>query len=545
VARLKITEGAEQGRVFVLDKSPMLIGRYPSSDIRVPDLKASRKHAWVEKREDGFHIVDADSRNHTLVNGVEERDALLEEGDEITIGHTKFVFEESDAEGEEGLAVELVDEKKSRFVSVIESEVDVESVKLADGQLAASGAAKDTLEVLHRLLDAVISSRDADDLIEEAMDVAIRLSGADRGFISLSGEEPEDQVVRTSRPRPSEGFTVSISENILRHTIRRGTALLCSDVEHGGGMRRVQSAAYVPLKAGGRAQGMLGVYATGAERTLSEEALRYLVVLGNHLALALENLRLRQTAQRREMIEAELATAREIQSSLLPEQPAETAGLDYAATMVPAREVGGDLYDWLPLEDGRIAFAIGDVSGKGVPAALSMTRTMAFLRAHGASADDPSAVLKAVNHSLYERRAGKTFVSMAFMVFDPRSLELVVSGAGHPAPVIYRTRADAIEEISYRQGPILGVTADWDWPRVSFSFEPGDVAVFCTDGILEVQNAEGDRFETGKLQEIVQRSARLKAAGILDNILECVDDFMESRDLVDDMTLLVLKIKGT
>jgi serine phosphatase RsbU (regulator of sigma subunit) len=298
----------------------------------------------------------------------------------------------------------------------------------------------------------------------------------------------------------------------------------------------MRSAIYVPLKVRERIIGILGVDTPSPHKRFSTKHLQYLSAFGNHLAVALQNLELRGEAENRRIIEAQLQTAREIQASFLPSQPIRVQGLDYAAKMVPAMYVGGDFYDWMFLKDGRIAFAIGDVSGKGVPAALSMARIMGFLRGLTATLDNAGQIIKTLNKSLLGSEIAGVFTTMALAIFDANGKTLELSIAGHPPPVIYPATRRTCELLTGDYGPPLGVVQDLNWQSVTRKLAANDLVVFYTDGIVE---AGAKAIDIKPLQQVVEKTAGLAPHQIVQGILDSIASD-EARH--DDATLLALKV---
>jgi phosphoserine phosphatase RsbU/P len=274
--------------------------------------------------------------------------------------------------------------------------------------------------------------------------------------------------------------------------------------------------------------------------TLEHE--RMLSTLGSYVAVALENARLYEEAlQNERRLRTDLDTAREIQRQLLPTGAREVPGLDLAAAYVPARELGGDFYDFLPYGEGRLAIALGDVSGKGTAAALYGSLAIGTIREIVVDhACDPSCMLSLLNQRLHNTRLDSRFIAMLFGVYDAASRRLHLSNAGSPYPLLLRDG----HVVSVRlEGVPLGLLPGTQYDESSLDLLPGDVVVFASDGILESANASDEEFGLHRLSGVLsgifpQDSAR----AIAERILAETDDHSSGMAPHDDRTLVVLRV---
>jgi sigma-B regulation protein RsbU (phosphoserine phosphatase) len=238
----------------------------------------------------------------------------------------------------------------------------------------------------------------------------------------------------------------------------------------------------------------------------------------------------------------DLDIAREVQQQLLPRGTRRFPGLDLAAACVPARELGGDFYDFLPYGTARLALALGDVSGKGTGAALLGALTIGILRAH--TFDHPCApaeLLATLNERINAARLNARFVAMLFAVFDSNARQLTIANAGNPYPLLVRN--GRIEEISLSGIP-LGLMAGTRYEPVSLEVQRGDTVVFVSDGILECQDSKDEAFGTGRLGAVLTSlPSDASAQKISSAILSVTDVFSgQVSALHDDRSLIVLKV---
>jgi len=304
----------------------------------------------------------------------------------------------------------------------------------------------------------------------------------------------------------------------------------------------VKSELVVPLLLQDRLIGVLDVESTEAHAfTLEHE--RMLSTLGSFIATALENSRLYEEARVNERrLREDLDTAREIQRQLLPHGAREVPGLDLAAGYCSARELGGDFYDFLPYGKGRLALALGDVSGKGTAAALYGSLAIGTLRElvveHPAT---PAAMLAMMNHRMHSARLDARFIAMLFAVYDAPSRRLALANAGGPYPLLLRD--GRIQEIRI-EGVPLGLLPETQYDETTLDLLAGDVVLFASDGILESENAKQEQFGSARLHALLADAAPgLSAAEISESILAATEGHTGAGMAAhDDKTLLVLRV---
>ena len=274
----------------------------------------------------------------------------------------------------------------------------------------------------------------------------------------------------------------------------------------------------------------------------SEDHKRAITTLAAQIAIAIENARLYEHIARQEKrLERDLAMARELQSRLLPPTLPKPANLDLAAKFVPARAIGGDVYDFVNYSLSRTAIVIGDVSGKGAPAAIYAALVSGILRSHAPIEPGPAEMLRAVNFSLGERRIDAQFVSLIYAVWDDENRTLQVANSGLPRPLYCH---DGKIEIIEATGLPLGLFDDADYDEFTFKAKPGDMFVFFTDGILDARNKAGDSFGRGRVEQIVGTCTSVSAACVVDSLFKAVDEFAAGVEAFDDQTVVAIRVKG-
>jgi sigma-B regulation protein RsbU (phosphoserine phosphatase) len=265
-------------------------------------------------------------------------------------------------------------------------------------------------------------------------------------------------------------------------------------------------------------------------------------------ALALEVARLttaigREMAQR-ERLNRELEIAREVQEHLFPQRLPSVPGLDYCGRCRPAREVGGDYYDFLELPGGRLGIAVGDVSGKGVGAALMMASLEAMLRGLASVLDDLTELMSRVNSLISQASSANRYATLFYARYDPQSRQLSYVNAGHNPPVVVRSSGKAIRVFRLETGgPVIGLLRH-RYQQESFGLEPGDLVVLFTDGISESMNAREEEWGEDRLIELAGRSLGMPAFEVMTRILAEAEAFAAEASQHDDMTLVVMRVLG-
>jgi phosphoserine phosphatase RsbU/P len=270
---------------------------------------------------------------------------------------------------------------------------------------------------------------------------------------------------------------------------------------------------------------------------------RTVTTLAAQVAIAIENARLyEQIAYQEKRLERDLAMARQLQFRLLPPTLPKLAHLDIAAKFVPARAIGGDLYDFVSYSMSRTAIVIGDVSGKGAPAAIYAALVSGILRSHAPIEPGPAEMLSAVNFSLGERRIDGQFVSLIYAVWDDKNRTLQVANSGLPRPIYCH---DGQIEIIEATGLPLGLFDEADYDEFSFRAKPGDMFVFFSDGILDASDKAEELFGRERVGEIVAANPEASANDIVKLIFQAVDEYASGEDAFDDQTVVAIRVKGT
>jgi len=280
----------------------------------------------------------------------------------------------------------------------------------------------------------------------------------------------------------------------------------------------------------------------------SKTHVEILTLLASQAAVAIENARLYETIRaNEERLEKEIRFAQRVQAALLPiELPKRMKGVDVAARFAPARELGGDLYDFLAPEPNTLAVAVGDVSGKGVPAALysafagELIRSRTFRRRYAPDRFSPAGVLASTNTILHERQLEEYYCTLCYALFDLKRRAVTLANSGLPYPI--RCAAEGVSQILLPGVP-LGSFAGSTYEEVTFDLAAGDMYVFCSDGVFEANDALGREFGAERLVEVVKEQCRASARDVVNAVFAAVEEFRGETPANDDMTAVAVRIR--
>jgi sigma-B regulation protein RsbU (phosphoserine phosphatase) len=365
-------------------------------------------------------------------------------------------------------------------------------------------------------------------------------------------------LISPSGDKLQHRFSLRFNENIhLKHEIPLGRglvgvaaeskqAVLVPDVKKDDryveANPETQSELAVPLIYKSKVVGVLDLEHT-RRGFFTEEHKRTMTTLAAQIAIALENARLYEEIERQERrLERDLSLARELQGRLLPQTNPKLAHLDVAAKFVPARTIGGDLYDFIPYSMSRLGIVIGDVSGKGAPAAIYAALVSGIIRSHAPIEPAPAEMLSAVNLSLAERRIEAQFVSIIYAVWDDAHRTLTVSNSGLPRPIYVHNGKNEVIEAT---GLPLGLFDEAEYDEFQFKMKAGDMFVFFSDGILDARNRRGELFGRGRVEKIVADCAADSAACVVDSLFKAVADHSAGVETFDDQTVVAIRVRAS
>lgn len=531
--RLRIQD--ERGRRDVpIETDIFRIGRRTAADLSVPEPDVSKEHAEIVHEHGTYVLRDCGSRFGTRVNDlVLDAPHVLAHGDRIQLGRNgvEIVFV-TDAETDSGLL-----------------------------EATGSGANLGHLAAILNGLRALGSGRVLDEVLTLVVDSALDVTAAERGFIMLANADGalEPKVARGRGHQTLAGTTFATSEQIRREVYRTGETRIVTDLLEGSlpnvhagtiaaGIRHVLC---VPLRvagqssATGEAARVIGVlYLDGRERgtLLSDTTRSSLDAFATQAALAIESARLYAEATEKARLERDLRLAADIQRGLLPASELNGANFDLAAASLPCRTIGGDFFDYADIPGGGFGFALGDVAGKGPSAALLAAAVQSNFAAHAPIADDPADAMARLNQALLRRAIEARFATMFYGVLGSDG-RLAYSNAGQEPPIVVRA-SGTIEELD-TGGPVLGLLPVATYDTGTVALAPGDLVLIYSDGVTEARDAAGAEFGRDRMVAAVSGSHGQPPDVVRDQLMAAVGTFALGAPQADDLTLLVLRYRGT
>lgn len=557
--RLIMENGPDNGMVYPLRGEAVTIGRSASSTVQIVDKRVSRHHAVLRMNRDAYVVEDLGSKNGTFVN--EEPLAgrvRLNPGDRLQIGDATLLFE-PDTDGTGPLRAGDARSGSVKFVATDDSRtkreeqpVELDTAPLPLEVRAILSDPHMRLKVVYQVADSIRSELELDELLNKIIEHLWSVLSPHRGIIMLLDEKDKNLEPVVVRTRDGNAEEIRVSRGIVERCMSEKVAILVSDApsdlrfsaNDSVVMGRIRSALCAPLVSQGEVLGVLyldsqepgSIYYTNDELDL-------VTGIANQAAMAIVNARLHRQAIERQRLEKELEIARTIQMNLLPKQYPQLPGVDFAAMSLPARQVGGDYYDFIPLEGGRTGIVLADVSGKGVAAAILITSIRASLRVEAMQAGDEPVdeIVSAVNQWTCRDATNNMFATMILAAYEPSTRELTYTNAGHCFPLLFRKSGEL--ETLETGGCFLGIMDVVEYEMGRTVVQPGDTLVFYSDGVTDSHNSENHLFGTERLVEVIRANISLSAGDLRDEIHEATLDWRGSHEQFDDLTIVVAKFQ--
>ena len=403
-----------------------------------------------------------------------------------------------------------------------------------------------TLEVLNEIAVELASILDLNPLLEKVGQLLRRLIDYQMFTLMLLDEKGETLITRYAwrfgyahAPMRRIPITSGLVGTAVREWRTVNVPDVSKDPRYVPMNPETRSELVVPLFYKGRVIGVLDMEHT-KPAFFNEEHERMLSTLASQIAIAIENARLYQAVKRQErQLEKDIAMAREVQLRLLPAAAPTHSHAEMAVRFLPARSIGGDLYDFLEYGPNRTAIVLGDVSGKAAPAALFAALVSGIMRAAAAHEPGPAQMLALLNDALQERKLESQYVTMLFALWNDENQTLQVANSGAVQPVFCRAGQSVTVKA---EGFPLGMFPDVSYEELSVATQPGDAIVFVSDGILDAENEKEEMYGQDRLAGLLCASRDLSALEIADAILADVARFQGSKDRFDDETIIVLRV---
>jgi phosphoserine phosphatase RsbU/P len=543
IPTLQIINGPLSGQFFMLDRELTIIGRNLDCDLVLPPKSVSRKHAAIVRRKTGYEIKDVGSLRGTHVNGQKiTQPVLLRDGDTIQLGDVLLTFtgkllqiqQGDDEQSTVYATIEVMTQSDLNF-PLVKPEAKLRALRLISQELGS------TL-LLNEILERIFNS---------LFEIFPR---AERGFVLLKVPGSDRLSPELIRCRNGLETELKVSKTVLRRVLEGGQAILCKDLaqdlpeSQSLSENKIRSLMCVPLLDQDRKPvGIMQIDTREGRGRFEQDDLDLLVAVAHQVSVAVQNAQLHKVLVEKKAFEQELRFAREVMQSLLPEQPAEIPGYESWAYYEPARHVGGDYYGFIPIKPSgsstsRLAVAVGDVVGKGMPAALLTAKLSAEVQLALRDHDDPSMVVQQLNKHFDNGGALDMFITFLLVVIDVDRHRLTVVNAGHPCPFI-RRRDGRLEEIGKGiSGLPLGIAAESGYQIAETTIGPGEIVILYTDGVTDAMNSANDRFGEARLKHSIL-AAKPGATCVGEAVIRDVQAHVVDRAQFDDITLVCIARK--
>jgi serine phosphatase RsbU (regulator of sigma subunit) len=526
-----------------LDRDRITLGRSSSNQLCYPDdAGLSRQHLALQRNNGEWVVEDLNSKNGTLINGRRvEKSTAFNPGDRISAGHLTIEFAESGGAAHTVVFVEHGESFSNTSTTVVANLDSVLGPQTDDPNKTYVMQGSPQMRALIRAGRELAGHRPLEELFQVIMDLSVEAVMAGRGVLmTLEGDKLE---VRAAR---GEGF--KISSTVRDRVLREKASLLVRDAQLDQALRehmsiveqKVRSMIAVPLQTNDRVIGLIYLDSPHMIREFSREDLNLLTVMANVAAIRIEHARLNEIETTKRAMAKEMEQAAQIQQRLLPERPPTVAGLELAGKTAACRTCGGDYYDFLSFADGQVAVLVGDVAGKGLPAALLMSSLQARVQVLFEEPENLAKKVERLNKAIAANCPDNRFITFFMGVLDPKTGELVYTNAGHNPPVLVRA-AGGFDLLSEGGGMILGILPIATYKESRTTMQPGDVLVMFTDGVTEAVNPAGDDYGEARLAELVVRMKDNSVAEIVDAIHADVATYTEGAPAADDITVVVTR----
>lgn len=574
VAALKLIRGGTVGQILPLSGDRIVVGRHPTCQIVLDNAAVSRHHAQILDSHGNYYLEDLRSRNGTQLNGSTIRGRTeLADGDQIKLCDYVFQFMLTSVTsvpatttagprlrpreaGRETLdsgvipAAPETDEAvpgASLESSSIISRVEADSIQTIRLNVRPEVKLKAILEI-SQLLSRVLQ---VDAVLPLILDALFKIfPQAEWGFVLLKEPESGRLAVRCSKSRRTdEDDLVPLSLTIVEQAMNGGQAILSADALRDSRFSKSESLLDLQIRSvmcsplmdiSSQPLGVIQITTRDLGQQFSNDDLDLLAAVSSQCARALENATLHETLLAQREVDRELEFATQVQLGFLPSEAPRLEGYEFADYYDPAHRVGGDYFDYIRLPNGNLAITLGDVAGKGVPAALLMARLHASARYHLLSAGSAADAMSSLNSEIATGGLGFRFITLVLLVIDPTRHIVSIANAGHLPPLL-RDKHGSIRQVGQeKSGMPLGVLAQQNYQEFQLQIEPGDTLLLFTDGVTEAMDAEQHIFGRARLEQALAQ-APSPVTEVIPYVVDEVEQYLDDRHQRDDMCLVAVR----
>ncbi len=427
--------------------------------------------------------------------------------------------------------------------------VDSSRVKILENENRRLRIAIEELSALNDIATAITSTQSLENVIDLIVNKCIKHLKVQQAVVMLLNEKDEVNPFHTmirKQDSVSQLLPYRLDAQLTGWMLKNKSPLLVNDLLNDVRFKffiksdvGINSLLSVPMLLKGKLIGLLTVFNKHSESGFTNEDQRLLSILAAQSAHIIENTRLYEEEQALNRLREEMRVAYDIQMKLLPSTFPKIDGYDIAGKSIPAKDVGGDYFDFIEIDENRVAFCLGDISGKGIPAALLMANLQATLRGQALMNISCKQTIDFSNKLLHNSTDFNRYATLFYGILNKKENEIIYCNAGHNVPVMLDNNSNLIN--LDMGGIVVGALPEYDYKEADLKFEIGNLLVLYSDGITEAMNKNEEEFGEERLRNIVKQNKGASSGDLISIILSTVNEFTEYSPQMDDMTVVVIK----
>ena len=555
--------GSSTGKKFDI-VGELVIGRNPESQIPLPEDVISRQHAKLYMQGEEVIVEDLGSANGTFVRGEAiSAPTKLEDGEVVSFGNVtaRIQYEDGAAKGEmTKTLINISSDEESASSSVLKQ---IDADKFALDEQTRSMKNEEAVSVLQKHLHSMneitrsmAETLDLNNVLDKTLERLFEIfPQCEHGFVVLEPKEEGGSlqpVAMKTRKGGGAPRTINISRTVVDLVVNNRKSVLCTDAASDDRFKgrqsivdmNIRSMMATPILYQDRLLGFLQLDTSDMVRPFNNEALELLTTIGHQVAMFISNAQMHERLLTQSRLEQDLKFARSVQHNFLPKSRPKHPQFTFTAHYTPAYDVGGDFYDFIVHEGEEnsdappktVDVVIGDVTGKGVSAALMMARLVGDIRSLAVRSDSTAKLMQRINRVMNASAVEGRFVTLLIMRLNTETGEIAYTNAGHNPPMVRKKNGEVLFDDEEGEFPV-GVVEEHEFRRDTITLEPGDVIMLTTDGVMEAMNSTGECYENQRLIAAM-KSGPSGAEEIQEAVLEDIRKFVGNAKQSDDLTMV-------
>ena len=528
-----------------LTSDSFAIGRSSESNLKFNHLSLSRHHARLVRKDDLYYLEDMKSSNGTFLNGARIRQpSLLTNGDMINLGEIVIRFVEPLHQ-----KIELVDTSEIGLTGsfiIDRDELNRKMVEEANSAVSSTLSGENLWVALSQAATTLVAHHPMEKLVEVIMDVVFQAVPAERGaLLMIDPKTPQDLQLKVVRGMKKDQ-KLQISRRIINEVMQSQKAILTQDAladdrfasSDSVQLQGIRSIICVPLWNERNVMGLIYIDNLISRRTFTQSEFRIVAHIGNMAAAKIENAHLLEEQLEKTQMDEQLVVAAQIQRRLLPQFTPKLSNYGIYGISHSCTEIGGDYYDFIEKENGKIAIVIADASGKGISAALLMAGFQASVRSLSRENKEPAALITQLNLIMIENSTPNQYITVLYAELDSINHTLDYVNAGHNPPLFLKKEGYTHLTTC---GPPVGIVPNAQYESKRISLEPKDLIFLYTDGITESRDPHGEKFGEAGVVHFLMNNQNAGMEELTELLEKTIRDFVHGAPLSDDSTMVLLK----